>query len=256
MSTLTKSANLGERLEEARKRRGISLREAAEATKIRSDYLQMMENNQFEIPLPTIYQRGFLRNYARYLKLDTEKIMADFDAWSITQNRGGRRQETREALGRMELGEGHGQAVAEKGQDNAAAPDHGESDRKLWMKIALIVSACTILALVIVIAIRMATPPAQPGSNASSTPSESPATTPTANQPVLLVASDAVGVIVRQAADNREIFRGSLAPGEEKEISASGELIIQYTKGSALEIERSGKRYKMAQTGPGFSRLK
>ena len=32
--------SIGERLEEARKRKGISLREAAEATKIRSDFLR------------------------------------------------------------------------------------------------------------------------------------------------------------------------------------------------------------------------
>ena len=33
---------IGERLEEARKKRGLSLREAAEATKIRGDYLQKL----------------------------------------------------------------------------------------------------------------------------------------------------------------------------------------------------------------------
>jgi cytoskeleton protein RodZ len=52
---------IGERLEEARKRKGISIREAAEATKIRGDYLHKYENNQFDIKLPEIYVRGFLR---------------------------------------------------------------------------------------------------------------------------------------------------------------------------------------------------
>ena len=40
---------IGERLEEARKKKGLSLREAAEATKIRGDYLQKFEGNQFDI---------------------------------------------------------------------------------------------------------------------------------------------------------------------------------------------------------------
>ena len=71
---------IGERLEEARKRKGLSIREAAEATKIRGDFLLEMEDNSFDIPLPQIYIRGFLKNYARFLKLDPNKILTDYDA--------------------------------------------------------------------------------------------------------------------------------------------------------------------------------
>ena len=71
---------IGERLEEARKRKGISIREAAEATKIRGDYLLEMEDNSFDINLPQIYIRGFLKNYARFLKLEPHKILTDYDA--------------------------------------------------------------------------------------------------------------------------------------------------------------------------------
>ena len=58
---------IGERLEEARKRKGISIREAAESTKIRGDYLQKFEANSFAIALPPLYIRGFVRSYARFL---------------------------------------------------------------------------------------------------------------------------------------------------------------------------------------------
>ena len=71
---------IGERLEEARKRKGISVREAAELTKIRSDYLQKFESNTFEIGLPPLYVRGFIRTYARFLELDPERITSDVDA--------------------------------------------------------------------------------------------------------------------------------------------------------------------------------
>ena len=70
---------IGERLEEARKRKGISLREAAEVTKIRSDYLGYLEQNKFDFDLPEIYRSGFIKNYARYLKLDPEKILTDYN---------------------------------------------------------------------------------------------------------------------------------------------------------------------------------
>lgn len=71
---------LGERLQEARQRLGVTLREAAEFTKIRTDYLQSMEANQFEsIPLADVYKRGFVKVYAKYLRLDDDKAAADFN---------------------------------------------------------------------------------------------------------------------------------------------------------------------------------
>ena len=39
--------SIGERLEEARKRNGITVREAAAATKIRGDYINSFESNTF-----------------------------------------------------------------------------------------------------------------------------------------------------------------------------------------------------------------
>ena len=71
---------IGERLEEARKKKGISIREAAEATKIRGDYLQKFEGNQFDIGLSEIYVRGFLRNYAGFLKIASDRIISDYTA--------------------------------------------------------------------------------------------------------------------------------------------------------------------------------
>lgn len=73
--------NLGEILQEARKAKGVSLRDAADATKIRSDFLGNMEQGDFSFDLPEIYRRGFLRLYAEYLGLDENTIMADYNAF-------------------------------------------------------------------------------------------------------------------------------------------------------------------------------
>jgi cytoskeleton protein RodZ len=98
---------IGERLEEARKRKGVSMREAAEATKIRGDYLMAMEDNSFDIPLPQIYIRGFLCNYARLLKLDPVRILTDYDAHLLGRapqsHTMGQDRPTRESLGVVEL---------------------------------------------------------------------------------------------------------------------------------------------------------
>jgi cytoskeleton protein RodZ len=94
---------IGERLEEARKRKGISIREAAEATKIRGDYLHKYENNQFDIKLPEIYVRGFLRTYALYLKLPGDKIINDYHALGLGDAAKQNRPLNREVYGRMDI---------------------------------------------------------------------------------------------------------------------------------------------------------
>lgn len=96
---------IGERLEEGRKRKGVTIREASEATKIRGDYLMAMEDNSFDISLPQVYVRGFLKNYARYLKLDPQKVLTDYDAYQLgrTTPPPGRTRASRESLGHMEL---------------------------------------------------------------------------------------------------------------------------------------------------------
>ena len=94
--------SIGERLEEARKRKGISIREAAEATKIRGDYLGKFENNQYDIRLPEIYTRGFLRSYSSFLKLPPDKIIADYNALHLGETKSSR-SVNREVYGRMDI---------------------------------------------------------------------------------------------------------------------------------------------------------
>ena len=118
---------IGERLEEARKRKGISIREAAEATKIRGDYLHKYENNQFDIKLPEIYVRGFLRTYALYLKLPGDKIINDYHALGLGDAAKVSRSLNREVYGRMDISVATAKAgnVAEAPSSAAAAMTPG-----------------------------------------------------------------------------------------------------------------------------------
>ena len=70
---------LGQKLEDARNRKGISIREATESTKIRSDYLSSFESGDFDINLPAVYLRGFVRLYSRFLGLDQEGVMSELE---------------------------------------------------------------------------------------------------------------------------------------------------------------------------------
>lgn len=98
----------GKKLEEARTKQGITLRQASEALKIRSDFLLAFENEHGDIPLPDVYKRGFIKLYARYLKLDPEEIAEAFSNHQrqITkQVLTGPKKEEKEILGRMAINE-------------------------------------------------------------------------------------------------------------------------------------------------------
>ena len=117
---LTAMQTIGERLEEARKRRGISIREASEATKIRSEYLHKFESNSLDINLPEVYIRGFLRNYANYLKLNGDKLIADYKTLAPGDGRSSKR-ENREVYGRVDLSSSARQPATEPAPDTDAS---------------------------------------------------------------------------------------------------------------------------------------
>jgi len=69
---------LGRMLREAREAKGYVLEDVEQATRIRARYLAALEAGDFDT-LPSEAQvRGFLRNYAQFLSLDSEQILAHY----------------------------------------------------------------------------------------------------------------------------------------------------------------------------------
>jgi cytoskeletal protein RodZ len=66
---------LGELLRSAREAKGVSLEQAEEATRVRRQYLEALEAEDFGTLPGEVYVRGFLRNYARYLGLNPEEVL-------------------------------------------------------------------------------------------------------------------------------------------------------------------------------------
>jgi hypothetical protein len=71
---------LGSSLREARVRRELTLGDVAEETRIRSRYLQAMEDERFELLPGPVYAKGFLRAYADYLGLDSQLFVDEYNA--------------------------------------------------------------------------------------------------------------------------------------------------------------------------------
>ncbi len=72
--------SFGERLQREREMRGITLEEIAEATKIGTRSLRALEEEDFAKLPGGIFNRGFVRAYARYLGIDEEQAVNDFRA--------------------------------------------------------------------------------------------------------------------------------------------------------------------------------
>ena len=71
-------SSFGEKLKRERELRGISLREIADGTKISVRFLQALEEDRVEALPGGLFPRAFARQYALFLGLDAERIVADF----------------------------------------------------------------------------------------------------------------------------------------------------------------------------------
>jgi cytoskeleton protein RodZ len=69
---------IGNSLREARIRKGLDLKEAEDATKIRSKYLQALEDDDFEVIPGPAFVKGFMRTYAGFLGLDADPLLDEY----------------------------------------------------------------------------------------------------------------------------------------------------------------------------------
>jgi cytoskeleton protein RodZ len=250
--------NIGERLEEARKKRGISLREAAEATKIRADFLQNFENNQYDIGVPDLYVRGFLRSYANFLKLSPDKIVSDYVSISGGAPTPGR-EKAKELFGRIELGTPIDEPLAVS-TPSSAAPSNPTGQgaasipitevlRQNRLKLAVIGGAVIAVIVLVALLVRLLSG----GAERPSAPSD-PAAGRIENrsgtlQQLTLIAKDTVDVEVFSKGDGSVVYRGTLRRGTRQPLQITGQVRIVTQTGANLEVESGGTVYRMPADG-------
>jgi cytoskeleton protein RodZ len=71
---------IGNSLREARLRQGLDFGRVENETKIRSKYIQALEEEHFEVLPAETYVKGFLRTYAEYLGLDGQLYVDEFNS--------------------------------------------------------------------------------------------------------------------------------------------------------------------------------
>jgi cytoskeleton protein RodZ len=249
---------IGERLEEARKKKGVSIREAAEATKIRGEYLQSFEGNKFDLDLSEIYLRGFLRSYATFLKLAPDRILGDYEA--LGHGDAKPRQPSREVYGRMDLSI----SAAEDREERSSAPA-GEMERAevgrgphqprnhshlpktpaidpaLVYKGAIVVGIVVALLLVVGALKYLLGGPAPSESSRVAAPPAVVAA-PEAAATMSIVARAPVRIKVVRQSDGAELFQGPLATGDHQDFPNVA-LFVTCTAFESIQLEYKGSFY-------------
>jgi cytoskeletal protein RodZ len=70
---------VAEQLRRAREEQKLSIYQIAEITKIKTDHIRALESGDFESFSAPVYIRGFVRTYARALKLDDTRVVTDLE---------------------------------------------------------------------------------------------------------------------------------------------------------------------------------
>ena len=72
---------IGIKLREKREQNGVSIEEAAEDLKMRPSQIRNLEEGKKDSFKDTLFLKYFIRDYAKYLGLDEEKILDEFNEY-------------------------------------------------------------------------------------------------------------------------------------------------------------------------------
>lgn len=124
----------GERMQREREMRSITLEEIAESTKIGCRMLRALEQEDFDKLPGGIFNKGFVRAYAKFLGIDEEQAVTDFQAAFVEKQQ---RQATNGSNG-LHLGS-HSEVLSSVA-GSAYADEHPQPDQAAgFMRAAVII---------------------------------------------------------------------------------------------------------------------
>jgi len=215
-------------LREARERRGVSLRELAETTKIAFRVLEALERNDISRLPGGIFGRGFVRAYATAVGLDPEAtiqtFIAQFPQESVTA--------------------GHPMAVVH--EDHDAIESNRQAATTFLRLIAVSVPVLVVLAYFATVGRRV--PP--PAISTSAVPQGAVAVAPARSDvelepaPVVerltIVLSATRACAVSATVDGNKVIDGKLAPGDARSFDVRRELVLTVDDGGAVAMTVNG----------------
>jgi|GEM_PF-2827505 len=247
---------IGERLQQARQRLGLSLDEISDQLKIRKDILLKFEANEFDVRLPGIYARGFFRNYVKFLKLDENALLEEYSGIV-----GDTKESFNITLGHLQI-----ENLEEKIKDEE--PEIKDLDAKensakfvkpnfQFVYFKWLIGAAIFLFVGLIISLCLPKKTTSMANNIQVQESVFETQSAPVYEEITLVALDTVQVFVRQESDKRRLFSGTLEKDARQIIAKEDVLQISFTEGNNLLIERSdGTSIRPQKAGRGWIRVK
>ncbi|MDR2664494.1 MAG: helix-turn-helix domain-containing protein [Puniceicoccales bacterium] len=235
------TADLGERLRQAREKKQLTLKQVEGETKIPEDCLRRFEDNCYDFDLPAIYRRGFLKIYTQFLELDPAKFLAQIDGEGKSRT-AGRKESTAETdASQSDEEEGEGESAAESGV--SPGKDWRTFLREKLRNRRWLAYGGGIFILLLVGFFLLRPSPSRDleweellgGDGADVV-----YVAPNAVRRLTLSAQDEVRVLVREKNSKQKIFSGILKKGTSEDIAIRDDVQVSYSEGSALTIKREG----------------
>jgi cytoskeleton protein RodZ len=221
-------ASFGEELRREREIRGISLKEIADATKISKRFLDAIENNDHKtLPAP-VFTRGFVREYARYLGLNSEDMVNRYNYAAA----GDDRIEQSDHLDRLVTPSAETLAARPK---RGIPPPYARVDRNIYVFLAIVAALSAAIWFAVqhkrqtaaeerahaiaapVAAVSRKTSPAKTIVQTSTAPATASAAQDETLHLVLDLTADSV---VKLYADGKKVFDGEMRKGNRQAFEA------------------------------------
>jgi cytoskeleton protein RodZ len=232
--------NFGERLKRERELREVPLDEITLATRIGPRFLEALENEEWDKLPGGVFNRGFVRSIARYLGLDEEAFLAEYDL----------------AYG------AHAQLLVQK---QAQRIEDRIPPTPAWIPVTLVLGILLLLAGIVYGGIyawrRLAKHPAANPPTSTNVPTANstingsapplavspnsslptPASSSPVETPLDLSVSASTPTHVSIQADGHPVLDTSIRPGENRHFSAKTEFVVSAADSSAVLLELNGE---------------
>jgi cytoskeletal protein RodZ len=205
---------VGAALRKVRASRGLSLDEAARDTRIRREFLEAVEEEDFHLLLGDVHVRGCLRTYASYLRLSPDKVVAAYAA----------------ALPEAEPAS---PVVSPQAEPVLGARRRRDNHRLIGMIAALV------LIVFAAFGILSARQPAPPPADGASDPPSAAAVLPV-DRAITVAVSARQPVDVTVEADEGGAERFALTAGEGRSFDAGSTITITLSDGDAARVTVNG----------------
>ena len=239
--------NLGAKLKAAREAKELSLRDVADATRLRIHVLENMEKGAFDYDLPDIYKRGFLRIYAAFLKFNVDDIMREYNTAMAMRSP----DDSGKRPVMVAVEEEIPQITNFEDSQDVPSDEIDMTSKYIKLGGAFVLA---ILAIIVVVMIASSLIKDEPSNREESQP-----TTAVENsinevsvKPVKLVvtASGDTYITISKVGSKEVIFTGTLKNGMVKDFALEETLFVRVADASKIKLERDGDViYDKSRTG-------